>query len=393
MDLTPPQGQPRIHLPEEEIMYGPPLWMWDYLRRSGARGYFLPLSGGLDSASVATMIGSMWHLVYKAISEDQDEVVLKDLRKITKNPDFMPNSPKDIADQILVTTYMGTKNSSEETQKRARNLAENIGWKFYAWEIDDLYDSMKNLFTKISGKEPKFEVEGGTHSEDIALQNIQARQRMVLAYLMAQLMPWANNDNGFLLVLGTANLDEGLRGYMTKYDWSSADINPIGGINKSDLKLFLAFAMKNLNYESLQSILDAKPSAELRPITDKSQDSTQLDEEEMGMTYDELNQFGRLRKLRGCGPVSMFCELLQTWRHLTPKEIADKVKNFFFYYSINRHKATTVTPSYFAENYGTDDNRYDHRQFLYNPKWAYQFKKIDHLVKYYTQKQEENIKN
>ena len=34
--------------------------------------------------------------------------------------------------------------------------------------------------------------------------------------------------NGFLLVLGSANVDEGLRGYLTKYDCSSADINPIG---------------------------------------------------------------------------------------------------------------------------------------------------------------------
>ncbi len=33
---------------------------------------------------------------------------------------------------------------------------------------------------------------------------------------------------GFLLVLGCANVDEGLRGYLTKYDCSSADINPIG---------------------------------------------------------------------------------------------------------------------------------------------------------------------
>jgi NAD+ synthase (glutamine-hydrolysing) len=53
---------------------------------------------------------------------------------------------------------------------------------------------------------------------------------------MAQLTPWVNGKNGFLLVLGSANIAEGLRGYFTKYDCSSADINPIGGINKSDIK-------------------------------------------------------------------------------------------------------------------------------------------------------------
>jgi len=62
---------------------------------------------------------------------------------------------------------------------------------------------------------------------------------MVVSYLMAQLVPWVKDEKGFLLVLGTSNIAEGLRGYMTKYDCSSADINPIGGINKSDLKAFL----------------------------------------------------------------------------------------------------------------------------------------------------------
>lgn len=34
---------------------------------------------------------------------------------------------------------------------------------------------------------------------------------------------------------------------------------------------------------------------------------------------------------------------------LTPLEVADKVKHFFKYYSINRHKMTVLTPSYHAE--------------------------------------------
>jgi NAD+ synthase (glutamine-hydrolysing) len=71
---------------------------------------------------------------------------------------------------------------------------------------------------------------------------IQARVRMVIAYLFAQLMLWAKSRPGGLLVLGSANVDEALRGYLTKYDCSSADVNPIGGISKTDLKLFLKYA-------------------------------------------------------------------------------------------------------------------------------------------------------
>jgi NAD+ synthase (glutamine-hydrolysing) len=50
----------------------------------------------------------------------------------------------------------------------------------------------------------------------VALQNIQARLRMVLAFLLAQLMPWVQGRAGFLLVLGSANVDELLRGWATR---------------------------------------------------------------------------------------------------------------------------------------------------------------------------------
>ena len=53
--------------PMEEISSGPPLWMWDYLRRSEARGFFLPLSGGADSSSTAAMVASMAMMIMESI--------------------------------------------------------------------------------------------------------------------------------------------------------------------------------------------------------------------------------------------------------------------------------------------------------------------------------------
>jgi NAD+ synthase (glutamine-hydrolysing) len=41
---------------------------------------------------------------------------------------------------------------------------------------------------------------------------------------------------------------------------------------------------------------------------------------------------------------------------------------------------TTLTPSYHAESYSPEDNRFDLRQFLYNTRWPWQFRKIDELV-------------
>ena len=59
--------QVKYHCPEEEIALGPSCWVWDYLRRSGASGFLLPLSGGADSSSVAAIVGSMCQLVVKGI--------------------------------------------------------------------------------------------------------------------------------------------------------------------------------------------------------------------------------------------------------------------------------------------------------------------------------------
>ena len=65
------------------------------------------------------------------------------------------------------------------------------------------------------------QVDGGSNIENLGLQNIQARIRMVLAFMLASLMPWVHNKAGFYLVLGSANVDEALRGYLTKVVYSS----------------------------------------------------------------------------------------------------------------------------------------------------------------------------
>jgi len=72
-----------------EIASGPALWLWDYLRRSGARGFFLPLSGGADSSSVASLVASMSKLAFESVEEGNQET-LSTLRTIVKDPQFTP---------------------------------------------------------------------------------------------------------------------------------------------------------------------------------------------------------------------------------------------------------------------------------------------------------------
>jgi NAD+ synthase (glutamine-hydrolysing) len=66
LDIAPsPRIALRIHKPEEEIALSAACWLWDYLRRSGAAGFLIPLSGGLDSCSTATLVHSMSREVSK----------------------------------------------------------------------------------------------------------------------------------------------------------------------------------------------------------------------------------------------------------------------------------------------------------------------------------------
>lgn len=196
--------------------------------------------------------------------------------------------------------------------------------------IDRAVSATLEIFSTVTGLFPKYSTKGGCARQNLALQNIQARLRMVLSYLFAQLMLWVRGRPGGLLVLGSANVDEALRGYMTKYDCSSADINPIGGISKTDLRLFLNYAKEKFNIPIISEIVTAPPTAELEPLCDGQ--IAQTDEEDMGMTYAELSAFGKLRKQEKCGPFSMYCKLVQTWSNLySPKEVAEKVKHFFRY--------------------------------------------------------------
>ena len=91
--------------------------------------------------------------------------------------------------------------------------------------------------------------------------------------------------------------------FVSGWQTCSSQLNPIGGISKTDLKRFILWASTNFEMPILQSFIDAPPTAELEPIT---HEYTQSDEQDMGMTYNELSIYGRLRKNAKLGPYSMW---------------------------------------------------------------------------------------
>jgi NAD+ synthase (glutamine-hydrolysing) len=388
-DLAPPLDRPRLHLHTdlEEIAYGPSAWLWDYLRRSGMGGFMLPLSGGADSAAVAGIVGVMCRRVAEQLRWERDSggpsVVEAQLAKMLPSdhpalatPDLpVAEVARALAANFLTTCYMGCSiGSTEETRDRASRIADEIGGTHLVANIDSMVESANSAFSLAASVPPAtFADDGERTTDSVALENVQARSRMVLAYLFAQRHASIRRRHGptqrGLLVLASSNVDEALRGYLTKYDCSAADLNPIGAIAKGDLKRFLLDAAGCYAWPSLADAARATPSAELRP------GAAQVDEVEMGVTYEELGKFGELRSLHRAGMVSAFIRLVREWGPGTaadrsPRDLADLVQRLFHYFAINRHKATVATPSYHAEYYSPDDNRFDQRQFLYPPSSA-----------------------
>ncbi|KAJ2968845.1 hypothetical protein NUW58_g10129 [Xylaria curta] len=304
---------------------------------------------------------------------------LDDLRRITGLKDLVPKSPEEIVNLLLTTCYTGTVNSSEETRSRADRLAEKLGAYHMSISIDEVVQANMAVVENALDFTPKYSIEGGSRAENLALQNIQARSRLVVQYSLAQLATTARKlprAGSALLVLTSGNADENLRGYYTKYDASSGDLAPLGSISKNDAKQFQKWAIDAWDLPILNEFLYATPTAELLPLSAGVQDDES--ESEMGLTYAELSAFGIYRRVEKLGPWSCYIRLLGEWkeRNLTPTQIAEKVMRFFRNYALNRHKATIVTPSIHMSAYNPDDNRHDLRPFLYVVNWPFQFNKI-----------------
>lgn len=112
--------------------------------------------------------------------------------------------------RIFHTSYMGTQNSGKETRDRSRELAADIGSYHIDFNFDTVITALINLFTTVTNFQPRFKVHGGSAAENAAMQNVQARMRMVLSYLFASLLPTVRQrpGGGGLLVLASANVDE-----------------------------------------------------------------------------------------------------------------------------------------------------------------------------------------
>lgn len=340
-------------------------YLWDYLRKSKQKGFFLPLSGGSDSCCIAVTIYCLCEKIFNSI-EQKNTFVLETLREIVRNKEYYPKSAKEICGKIFFTSYLASPYSGDTTTNRAIEIGEHIGSTHFNMKMNDILDSLTELITEHLKFTPRFKSQGGHWMEDIALQNIQARCRMIYSYLMADLLSNTSDskpDDGSLLIMATGNLDEILMGYMTKYDCSSGDVAPIATLNKKEVFAIIRYVYDQKGWKVLDEILTAAPTAELTPM--QSDGKMQTDEEDMGLTYAELAHFALLRCERCSGPFSMFDALMEVFPDMDLNQLQWKVERFFNRYTRNRHKIPVSTPSIHLRNYSADGKIRDVRPWIY----------------------------
>jgi NAD+ synthase (glutamine-hydrolysing) len=306
----------------EEFAQAISLGLYDYLRKTRARGFVLSLSGGADSSLCAVSVAEMVR---------RGSVQLGWEKFCNKLGLKQTTSQQDAVRELLHCAYQATRNSSDTTRKAAQALAASIGASYSEWNVDEEVDGYTAKMEKAIGRKLSWQ------QDDIALQNIQARTRSPIIWMLA------NIKNAILLT--TSNRSEGDVGYATMDGDTSGSLAPIAGIDKPFIIQWLKWAEKSLGYAGLNSVNALQPTAELRPA-----DKAQTDEKDL-MPYDVLVQIEHLAILRRLSPVQVY-QQLKGDNH--GPDLKSHVKKFFERWAANQWKRERLAPSFHLDDLNVD---------------------------------------
>ncbi len=195
----------------------------DYVEKNGFGRVVLALSGGIDSALVAL-------IATDALGPDR-----------------------------VTCVVMPSPHSSDETQRDARRIAENLGAELIELPIAGAMESYEEVLTGLSDEatggagDPLRGAEGA-----LAAENIQARIRGNLVMALSNRYGW--------LVLTTGNKSEFSVGYTTLYGDMAGGFAVIKDVFKTLVYRLVRYRCGIAERELIpESVLERPPSAELRP--------------------------------------------------------------------------------------------------------------------------------
>jgi NAD+ synthase (glutamine-hydrolysing) len=291
----------------EEFAQAVSLALYDYLRKSKAKGFVLSLSGGADSSCCAILVAEMVRRASLEVGYQQK------------------------VGDILTCAYQGTKNSSETTLEAARELALSIGAGFHQWTIDDEVTSYTAKAEQAIGRKLAWE------TDDVSMQNIQARARSPIIWLLANIKQ--------SILLTTSNRSEGDVGYATMDGDTSGSLAPIAGIDKPFIMQWLKWAEKQLGYKGLKYVNNLQPTAELRP-----QERAQTDEKDL-MPYPVLVDIEKQAFLYRNSPLEVYKTLSAKY---DPQPLKEYVKKFYRLWAANQWKRERLAPSFHLDDLNVD---------------------------------------
>ena len=174
-------------------------------------------------------------------------------------------------------------------------------------------------------------------TDDIALQNIQARARSPIIWLLANVKR--------AILLTTSNRSEGDVGYATMDGDTSGSLAPLAGIDKPFILQWLKWAEKELGYDGLRYVNSLTPTAELRPL-----ERTQTDEKDL-MPYSVLLKIEQAAIYDRLSPLAVY-------RQLATAGDADEwkkyISKFFRLWAANQWKRERLAPSFHLDDLNVD---------------------------------------
>ena len=307
----------------EEFGRAASLALFDYLRKSKAKGFVLNLSGGADSSLCAVLVAEM-------VRRASDELGWSNFCQAL-NLEKLSNKEAAVS-KLLTCAYQGTVNSSETTLAAATQLAQSIGAGFHQWRIDAEVKSYSAKIENVLGRSLSWD------QDDIALQNIQARARSPIIWLLANIKQ--------SILLTTSNRSEGDVGYATMDGDTSGSLAPIAGIDKPFIIQWLKWAEQELGYHGLKGVNTLQPTAELRPP-----ERTQTDEKDL-MPYSILLAIEKLGIRDRKNPVEVFKSLEDDY---TDKQVLKNyIRKFFRLWAANQWKRERIAPSFHFDDLNVD---------------------------------------
>ena len=218
----------------EELKHDIVKWLKDYYWMYNIKCFVVGVSGGIDSAVVSTLCAE------------------------TGLPTYVVCMP-------LLSTHENSK-LSDDHAKKLEEKYDNVTRVMV--ELSSVYDQFKHSVEWWSDAQ-HFDMKEFT-SDDLTNANTKARIRMITLYQIA------GSQGGIVVGTGNKVEDYGV-GFFTKYGDGGVDIAPIADLYKTEVWELGEYL------EVDQKIVDAPP-------TDGLWDDQRTDEDQLGATYEQLEE-------------------------------------------------------------------------------------------------------